>query len=75
MYFPSRPITCKLIEYAEEGLLNWESIARAALCYLSEAQVSDMAHINELFIEDEDEEEEELDPMDDYNYVGSRHHY
>ena len=55
-----REATEKLIDLAEEGALSWETIARAALQYMSEDEVADMAQCNE-FIEDEDEEEEEDD--------------
>ena len=50
----AREITCKLIEAVEEGLLSWESIARASLCYMSEADVKDMAEC-ECLIEEEEE--------------------
>ena len=53
-----REATEKLIDLAEEGVLSWEAIARAALDYMSEDEVADMAQCNE-FIEDEDEEEED----------------
>lgn len=39
---------------AEEGLVSWESIAKACLGYMSEADVQDMAE-SEGFIEGEDE--------------------
>ena len=49
-----REATEKLIDLAEEGVLSWETIARAALNYMSEDEVADMAQYNE-FIEDEEE--------------------
>ena len=55
-----RKATNKVIEMAEEGVLSWEAIARAALDYMSEDEVADMAWYNG-FIEDEDEEDEEED--------------
>ena len=67
----SRQYTIKLIELAEEGIVSWESIAKSAMMYMSEADVQDMAEC-EGFVEVEEEED---DPMDDYNYVGSPHHY
>ena len=71
-----RETTIKLLELADEGVISWETIARSCLCYLSEDEVEDMARVNELLFEEEEEEEEEDDDiMDDYNYVGSRHHY
>ena len=50
----------KVIDLAEEGVLSWEAIARAALDYMSEDEVADMAQCNE-FIDDEFEDEEEDD--------------
>ena len=55
-----REATEKLIDLAEDGVLSWEAIARAALDYMSEDEVADMAQCNEL-IEDEEEDEEEND--------------
>ena len=51
-----RKATNKLIDLAEEGTLSWETIARAALNYMSEDEVADMAQYNE-FIEDEEEDD------------------
>ena len=72
-----RETTIKLLELADEGVISWETIARSCLCYLSEDEVEDMARVNELLFEEEeeDESEEDDDIMDDYNYVGSHHHY
>ena len=58
-----REATEKLIDLAEEGVLSWEAIARAALDYMSEDEVADMAQCND-FIEDEDEDEEEDEEED-----------
>jgi hypothetical protein len=71
MYSHSRAVTSDVIAAAEEGVLSWESIARAALCYLSEDEVKDMAQVNGLLpdVEDEGFDVEEYDPMLDYNYV------
>jgi hypothetical protein len=52
--FPSRRRTIELIEAVESGILSWESIARAALCYMSEDDVADMARCNELLADDDD---------------------
>ena len=51
-----REATEKLIDLAEEGFLSWETIARAALNYMSEDEVADMARCND-FIEDEEEDD------------------
>ena len=55
-----RKATNKVIDLAKEGVLSWEAIARAALDYMSEDEVADMAQCNE-FIDDEFEDEEEDD--------------
>ena len=71
-----REYTSKLIAMMDEGLVSAEAVAEMALAYMSEDDVKDMCLANDLLIgEDEEDEEEELDPMDDFNYVGSRHHY
>lgn len=73
-YRTSRPVTTELLEYADDGILTWETLARAALEWLSESEVRAMAEANGLVDEDEDEEEA-MDPMDDFNYPGSHYHY
>ena len=72
-----RETTIKLLNLANEGVISWETLARSCLCYLSEDEVEDMTRVNELLFEEdeEDESEEDDDIMDDYNYVGSHHHY
>ena len=61
-----REVTCQLIEAAEMGSLSWEAIGRAALTYLSEYDVSEMARMNELLpSEDEMEDEEEIEDEDE----------
>ena len=53
----TRQNTNALIEAVKDGLVTWEAIARAALTYMSEDDVTDMAHSNFL-LEAFDEEEE-----------------
>ena len=50
-----RKATNKVIEMAENCIISWETIARAALDYMSEDEVADMAQCNE-FIEDDFED-------------------
>jgi hypothetical protein len=83
----SHEYTCRLLEAVDEGLVDPEAALRACLGYMSESDVEDMIRVNELLDLAEEEEEEEdyifegghsdeaLDPMEDFNYVGSRHHY
>lgn len=54
-----RQVTCQLLEAAEEGSLSWEAIARTALSYLSESEVAEMAQINELYIIEEEYDEDD----------------
>lgn len=49
---------CTLLGLAEEGIISWESIARAVIGYMSESDLEDMAQSEEL-IPDWDEEEED----------------
>jgi len=43
---------------ADDGMVDWETIARRAIGYMSEAEVQDLLE-SEGFIEDEDEEDAE----------------
>lgn len=52
----TRHNTNKLIEAAENGIISWEDIAREALAYMSEAEVSDMTAFSDFFEEEEVEE-------------------
>lgn len=69
-----REYTSKLIAMMEEGMISAEAVAEMALSYMSEDDVKGMCLANDLLV-GEDDEEDESDPMDDFNYVGSRHHY
>ena len=73
-----REYTVKLLEAIQEGLIDRDAVISAALQVMSEDEVRDMMFAND-FAEDTDDwdedEDEERDPMDDFNYVGSRHHY
>lgn len=65
----AREYTNKLLEMVEEGLLDKDMVIMACVKYMSEDDVRDMMEANEM-VEEEDE-----DALDDFNYVGSRHHY
>lgn len=52
-----RQATIKVIELCEEGVFSWETVALAALRYMSEDDVADMAHDNEWMEEEEENEE------------------
>ena len=52
----TRKVTNKLLELIEEGVLDPQMVIKACLCYMSEDDVADMAHTNELLEEEEEEE-------------------
>jgi hypothetical protein len=76
-----RKQTTKLLEMMDEGLISATAVAEMALSYMSEDDVADMMRANDILEDDEEENEdwdECADPdaaLDDFNYVGSRHHY
>ena len=50
----TRKATNKILELIEEGALSADHVVMCCLKYMSEAEVADMAHVNELFGEEED---------------------
>jgi hypothetical protein len=67
------------LEMVNEGMVDPMLLLQAALNWMSHDEVREMLDANELsprFSEDEEDEDEDGDdPLDDFNYVGSRHHY
>lgn len=59
----AREYTQKLTDMAEEGAIDWETIARECLARMSEDEVEDMC-VECDWIEPEDEEEEEEEEDD-----------
>ena len=56
----SREMTNKILEAVEAGLIDKDILIMACLKYISEVEVADMAHTNELFgFEDEEENDDE----------------
>jgi hypothetical protein len=43
-----RRVTCELLEWLEEGIIDPTELAKMCLNYMSEADVADMAHVNDL---------------------------
>ena len=72
MSFKTREYTNKILELVDDGIVDKDWLIQGLLCWLSERDVEEFYHVN---LSTDDEEEEESDPMDDYNYVGSPHHY
>ena len=72
----TREYTNKILELMDEGVLDSEQLAAQLLAWMSEDSAKQFWFANDF--EDafgEGEEEEEDDPMDDFNYVGSPDHY
>ena len=53
----SRPVTSELLDMAEQGLIDWETLARDALGWMSEAEVAEFARRNDYIQEDEGDDE------------------
>lgn len=51
----SRPVTSELLDLAEQGVIDWETLARDALGWMSEAEVAEFAQRNDYIQETEDE--------------------
>lgn len=50
----SRKVTNQIYDLIDEGILTYQQIAEACLCYMSEDDVADMAHCNELLRDNEE---------------------
>ena len=59
-----RKETNRVLEMVEDGVIDWEDIARIALNWMSEDDVADMLRANDLIF-DEEEDEEEVEVEDD----------
>ena len=57
----SRPVTSELLDLAEQGAIDWETLARDALCWMSEAEVQRFAQANDYLQEQEHEEDADAD--------------
>lgn len=55
----TRKVTNQLLELIEEGVLDPQTVVEACLNYMSESDVVDMAHSNELINEPEEDEDDE----------------
>lgn len=58
----SREATNKILELVEDGVLNAEYVLTACLKYMSEDDMRDMAHSNEIDLDDEDYYEDDGQP-------------
>jgi uncharacterized damage-inducible protein DinB len=64
-----REITNKIYEAVDEGLLSWEQIAEAAMRFMSEDDVAKMAHNEEFFLHEQQEDEDEDEDEEDTEYL------
>ena len=62
----AREITNKIHDAVSEGILSWQQVAEGALAFMSEQQVADMAHSEEFFIYEDDEDEDSYEGDDDF---------
>jgi len=53
----TREVTNQLLRWMDDGLISPKALAEACLKYMSESDVADMAHCNELICNDEEEQE------------------
>lgn len=51
----SRPVTNEVLDLAEQGVIDWESLARDALGWMSEDEVNQFAQHNGYIVLDEDD--------------------
>lgn len=65
----TRKATNQLLQMIDDGLLTALQVAEAALQYMSEREVADMAQANEFFLNEDDEAEEEA--YFDYKLISS----
>jgi hypothetical protein len=54
-----RQATDKILEMVEEGILDKDTVIMSCLKYMSEDDVADMAHCNEFFINEEEDDNDE----------------
>jgi len=57
----TREVTEQILEDIENGILDRDTVIMSCLKYMSEDDVADMAHINELLPADDDEDDYEDD--------------
>ena len=72
MALKTREYTNKILELVDDGIVDKDWLIQGLLMWLSEHDVAEFYDRN---LRADEEEEEDEDPMDDYNYVGSPHHY
>lgn len=79
--YDTRAYTCAVLELVDEGMLDKDFLIQELLGWMSEHEVKQFCErnlrddeTNECLIGPELDDDED-DALDDFNYVGSRHHY
>ena len=54
----TRQATDNILEMVEEGILDRDTVIMSCLKYMSEDDVADMAHSNEFFINEDEEDDD-----------------
>ena len=72
MSFKTREYTNKILELVDEGIIDKDWLIQGLLMWMSERDVEQFYDAN---LRADEEEEEEDDFLEDFNSVGSRHHY
>ena len=84
MPFKTREYTRKILAAIEDGLLNRDFVISTCLEFMSESEVREMCEQYGLFDDDDaedatdgeqDEDDTDGEHIDNFNWVGSRHHY
>ena len=57
----TRQATDKILEMVEQGILDKDTVIMSCLKYMSEDDVADMAHSNEFFINEEEDDEPDME--------------
>jgi hypothetical protein len=66
----------RVLAAVEDGTLDRDTVIMACLKHMGDANIRNMCEANELFPTEADPGVAEYpDPIDDFNWVGSRHHY
>jgi hypothetical protein len=55
----TRKATTRILEMVDEGILDRDTVIMACLKWMSESDVAEMAHANEFWDEEDDEDEDE----------------
>ena len=69
MAHDTRKVTNKIYDAVDQGILTWEQVAVGALQYMNEDDVAAMAHNEEFFLYEEDEDDEDELTLDELTEI------